>query len=152
MPTVTLADFRAARDAFADSVVFPDDVVNFYLPIALGAVSAERWGDAYTAGVCLVIAHYATIAAVDAQATEAGGVGGLRAGPIASESGDKVSVSFATTAVTDPNAGDWNATTWGRQYWQLAKLYGAGPLQVGAGPSFGSNYLDAGTYPYFPWV
>lgn len=149
---VTLGGFRAQLAAFADSTTFPDADVEFYLRIANGTVNADRWGDLYASGVCLLVAHYITLAAVNNHTNEMGGIGGLRAGPIASESGDKVSVSFATNAVTDPKAGDFNATTWGRQYWNLAMLMGAGPLQVGVPSPTDPVYVGISSYPYFPFA
>jgi hypothetical protein len=41
-----------------------------------------------------------------------------------------VSVSYDTAAVTLTDAGHWNATTYGIQFWQLQQMAGAGGILV----------------------
>ncbi len=142
---VTLADFRSGMTAFQDSNVFSDDDVIFYLDIANRTVNADRWKELYAKGVMLQVAHYATLAALARKEMAMGGVGGIRAGAISSETGDMLSVTFDASSVMSDGAGQWNATVYGRQYWQLSQLFGAGPLQSGVpGPC---DPIYAGAWP-----
>ncbi len=131
MVTVTPDEFRASLSAFADPTYYPDGDVQFWLTIAGNLVNPDRWGDLAPFGVMLATAHYLTMAGLSRMEAEAGGIGGLRAGPIASEHGDKVGVSFDTQSAVEEGAGHWNMTTWGKQYIALARLHGAGPVQIG---------------------
>jgi hypothetical protein len=51
-------------------------------------------------------------------------------GPVASKSIDKVSVSYDTAAAAMKDAGDFNLTTYGVRYLRIAKMMGAGGLQL----------------------
>jgi hypothetical protein len=52
------------------------------------------------------------------------------AGPIASKSVGGVSISYDVGAVTIENAGHWNGSQYGIQFYQLAMIVGAGVTQL----------------------
>lgn len=135
--SMTIAQFRAScGGAFKDSAVYPDPDVQFWLAAAKTLLVAERWGgedsDLYKLGTQCFVAHYITVDALMTKEATMGGVGGLRAGPIASEGGDKVNVSFDMASVSEDGGGHWNQTVWGKRYYRLARMVGAGPVQVSA--------------------
>ena len=75
----------------------------------------------------LYVAHYLTIGG----STEANAMGvGANPNPVASKSVDGVSVSYDTSSAIETNAGFWNATAFGRELWQLMKIFGAGARQI----------------------
>lgn len=128
--TVTAASFRADFPEFASLVSFPDAQVSFWIALAGKLHAADRWGDLLDYGIELFVAHNLSIAARDAKAAATGGVGGGASGLLSAKAVDKVSASYDTGAVTIANAGNWNLTTYGTRYIQLAGMIGAGGVQL----------------------
>ena len=128
--TVSVSSFRSDFPEFASVVTYPDAQVAFWLGLAGKLHSVDRWGDLLDYGVELFMAHNLSIAARDAKAAATGGVGGGATGLLSSKSVDKVSASYDTGAVTIDGAGNWNLTTYGTRYIQLASMIGAGGVQL----------------------
>ncbi len=128
--TVTVSSFRADFPEFTSIVTYPDTQVAFWLGLAGKLHSADRWGDLLDYGIELFMAHNLSIAARDAKATSVGGVGGSASGLLSAKAVDKVSASYDTAAVTIAGAGQWNLTTYGTRYIQLASMIGAGGVQL----------------------
>jgi hypothetical protein len=149
MSNVTVDAFRQALPTFGDSAVYDDPTVQFWLTFADNVVNRERWGDAADQGIMMFVAHFITRDAVMAREVAANGIGGLRGGMISSEGADGVQVSFNVTATDLENGGHWNDTIWGKRYLQFSRLFGAGPIQVGAPPA-GTN-VSAYAYGSFPY-
>ena len=124
------AQFRGMFPAFADSAKYPDVMLVLWAGVAVSMVGASRWGEQVQLGRALFIAHNLTIDGMSGAEAARGGFAGLLRGPIVSESGDKVSVAFATANLMDPSAGHWNMTVYGVRYWSLMRIFGAGPIQV----------------------
>lgn len=127
------AGFRAAFPAFT-AELFPDARVAFWLSVGSKRISAERWDDLYEQGLCLFTAHNLTLER--AASLDPTGTGGMSAaaGPVTSESktvgpiSKSKSYSQATTA--NPAAGQWNATIYGQQLYELMRLIGVGGICV----------------------
>lgn len=132
---VAPAAFRALFPEFANSTTYPDATVSAWSAMAGKLLSAERWGDLADLGTGLFIAHNLVLATRDAAASSKGGVSGASGGVVASKSVDKVSVSYDTGATTVADGGAWNLTTYGVRYLQLARMVGAGGLQISPGAS-----------------
>ena len=81
-------------------------------------------------GIELVTAHHLVIALRDQTAAAVGGVPGVMTGPTSAKAVDKVSTSYDTSAATLDNGGFWNLTSYGARYLSLARMMGAGGLQV----------------------
>ncbi|WP_343724933.1 DUF4054 domain-containing protein [Herbaspirillum huttiense] len=124
------ATFRQHFPEFEDAGIYPDAQVTFWLTVAENLVNRERWGGLADQGVELVTAHHLVLARRDELASSVGGAPGLMTGPQSSKSVDKVSASYDTNAATVDGAGFWNLTTYGVRYVSLARLFGAGGLQV----------------------
>lgn len=129
-----VAGFRAAFPAFADSDLFPDARVQFWLTVGSKRLSAERWDDLLDQGLCLFTAHQLTLELAAAQDTAGTGGMSAAAGPAVSESktvgplSKSKSYNPATTAWT--NGATWNSTIYGQQFYELVQLVGAGGLVV----------------------
>ncbi|MCX5495375.1 DUF4054 domain-containing protein [Kaistia dalseonensis] len=128
--TVTVSSFRADFPEFASIVTYPDAMVAFWLTTAAKLLSIDRWAELLDLGTELFIAHNLALGARDQKAAVAGGIGGSSAGLVASKAVDKVSVSYDTGAAAIEGAGAWNLTTYGTRYIQLARMIGAGGLQL----------------------
>lgn len=129
--TVTVASFGESYPEFFTgpnpaSAVAADDWIAF----AKLMLNADRWGDALDMGVSLYVAHNLALQMTAARAGANGAAPGASSGPVASKSVDKVSVSYDTGAATLTDAGAWNLTTYGVRFLQLARMFGAGGIQL----------------------
>ena len=124
------ATFRADFPEFSSSVTYPDAQVNLWLGHAARLLPSDRWEDSLDLGTELFTAHYLALGRRDQMTANVGGVPGTVTGPQASKSVDKVSSSANTGAVILDNAGHWNMTTYGIRFLQLARMIGAGGVQI----------------------
>lgn len=157
----TTSDFRATFPAFGDRQGYPDAMIQIWLNLAGGtatqaaSLDASRWQQFWPLGVMLFAAHFIVLNKRDEQVAEAGGVpGNATSGPTASKSVGAASISFDVNSTTEQNAGFWNLTTYGRQFYRLSRMAGMGGVQVN-GPygGFGPDYLNGPAWPgvIYPW-
>ena len=116
--------FRSHFPEFTDVTAYPDSVITFWSGIAEQRIIQRRWEDLYDHGVELATAHYVTLATINAAAP--GQTGGL----VSSEGAGGVSVSFDTGAVALKDGGNWNQTSYGRMFLELARICGSGGMQL----------------------
>lgn len=131
---LTVFGFRESFPQFTEEL-FPDGRVGFYLKLAAKQLSRERWGDIWEEGAHLYVAHFLTLEKAASRAKDGAGGMDAAAGAVVSRSktvgGVSVSESRAGAAATaNLNAGHWNDTVYGKQYWQLVQLVGAGGVQL----------------------
>jgi hypothetical protein len=127
---VTIAQFRAAFPEFASTANYPDAQVQFWLDVAAKLLNVDRWYDLFDQGAMLFSAHHLVIARRDQLAGSSGGMPGAIQGAVASKSVDKVSVSYQNDSSLYQDAGFWNLTSYGLQYWNLVRMVGAGGIQL----------------------
>lgn len=127
---MTPAQFRQDFPEFSDTTRYPDSLVTLWLTVGASLVNECRWGELTDIGIELVTAHHLAIAARDQQAAAGGGIPGQASGPMSSKAVDKVSVSYDTGAASLADAGFWNLTSYGTRYLGLARLMGAGGMQL----------------------
>lgn len=122
--------FRERLPEFSDVGRYTDPVVEIQLSVAYRMLNADRWAEMLDDGVAWCAAHMLVITAAAISASDAGkAVGGI-SGPQASKSVGGVSVSYATQAVTFADAPFWNQSTYGIQLLTMARMIGAGGLQL----------------------
>lgn len=123
---MTPAEFLVLFPEFGDATKYPPARIQLYLMLAASRVSACAWGDAYDLGIALFTAHYlATMGAAGG-----GTGGGTIQGEVSSKKVGDVQVTYASTSNRDADAGWWNSTIYGRQWWDLNSLYGIGVVQL----------------------
>lgn len=124
--------FRAAFPEFADAARYPDAMLDFWSGIGerLMFPQKHRWDTVYDYGLQLFVAHNITIASQNVKAGAAGGVPGGVSGPTTSKSVGSVSVSYDAASSIELNAGHWNLTTYGKMLIHLARMIGAGGVQI----------------------
>lgn len=134
---MTPTDFRAIFPEFG-ATIYPDSLVTFWLSVAANLVDPTRWGALTNQGTALLTAHYLVLAneasqlsSAQAAASGAGSLGGV-VGPETSKSVDGVSVTQDIGSVTIEGGGNFNRTQYGVQYVQLARMMGAGGMQINA--------------------
>lgn len=128
-----VAGFRAAYPAFTEAL-HPDARVAFWLRVAGLRLSAARWGELLDDGMALFVAHHLTLERAAALATDGTGGKLAAAGHLASESkgvgGVSKSKGYAAGTTDWVNAGAWNQTIYGQQFYELMQLIGAGGIQA----------------------
>lgn len=129
-----VAAFREAFPQFTAELV-PDARIAFHLRVGDKLLSSARWGDLRDEGLGLYAAHQLTLELEAAK--DAAGTGGISAaaGPVTSETKTVGGVSHSATragaaaqGAALANAGQYNSTVYGQQYWQLVQIVGAGGM------------------------
>ncbi len=160
---ITPASFRTDLPEFADNTAFPDPVINYWIGIGVLLLVTTSWGlgsdpavsppkTVYDFGLEMFVAHNLALEAQAIKTATNGGIPGTGAagGVVASESVGSVSRSYDTSAGIIMDAGLWNTTIYGRRFYQLARLRGKGPVQIGPpqGPTVGGAWAGP---PVGPW-
>mgnify|MGYP002144695498 CR=1 FL=1 len=96
--------------------------------VAEGDEGRHSPGDRF--GVGLWVAHHLVIATKNQQAVDFGGQPGQSAGAMTSKSAGGVSAGYDFASVKEEGAGFWNETSYGRQFYRLSQMMGAGPIHV----------------------
>ncbi|WP_427183534.1 DUF4054 domain-containing protein [Bordetella bronchialis] len=125
-----VAKFRQDFPEFADETAYPDAEVTFFSGLAEQLLPECRWGTVWTYAVELFTAHQLVVARRNQQTAGAGGAPGAVSGPTTAKAVDKVSVSYDAAAVTLEDGGFWNMSSYGIQLLQLARMFGAGGIQL----------------------
>lgn len=150
--TITVASFRTAFPAYGDPTVYQDGQVQFYIDFAYQMLRSERWGSVIDQGASLFVAHFLSTDAL-AKAAGIGGIPGTGVGVVDAGTIDKVTFGKNVDAIMEPDAGHWGMTVYGLQFIRIARMMGAGPIQVGydSGP-WVSLYNGAWPGPFVgPW-
>jgi hypothetical protein len=125
--------FRTAFPEFSDTVKYPDQMVTFWSTIATNQVNCRAWKNMYSQGVQLYTAHELVLAAQNVKVAANGGSPGGSAGIAVNKTVGSVSVGYDAATTTEKDAGYWNQTTYGKQFFRLAMLFGAGAIQLVGG-------------------
>ena len=119
-----VSEFRQVFPAFSDSEKYPDVLIESTLELAQAFVTEKVWKSLRDRGVGLYAAHMIVInekAEKDPQKA---------LGVTQSKSVGPGSVSYNVQMATDAKAGHWNLSVYGLQFRRLARMMGAGPIQV----------------------
>lgn len=123
--------FRQDFPEFSNPSIYPDSLINFWLSVAQKLLNTSKWGDLLDQGYELYIAHNVSLARQNQREANVGGQPGVSKGPIASKSIDKVNIAYNSEASIEENAGYYNLTVYGQQFIRLARMMGAGGIQIG---------------------
>lgn len=130
MALMTVWQFRELYPSFTEAL-YPDFAVETRLALGEEFLSEKVWRKVAvrTHAVGLYTAHF--LAAYGS--TAAGGSGkesGSGMGVVSSKSVDGASISYDTGSTVEQGAGFWNSTPYGRELWQLMRVFGAGAVQL----------------------
>jgi len=150
-------EFDTSGDTDPQAVQFDPAQIQFWINRALRTLNPCRWDDSDDGprpsdldyGVELFTAHNLVLGAIDARDGQVGGIPGVAKGAIAATSAGDVAVSYDTANTMEFDAGHWNLTTYGKRFIRLARMMGAGPLQVGPDSCTGPNSGPAWSGPPF---
>ena len=124
---ISVDGFRTAFPEFADPEKYPDARIQFWLTLAQKMCDPSKWYDFYEEGAYLFAAHNLYLERERRLAGSAGGIGPVSS--ISKSVGDvSKSVSMSTGHYDD--AGQWAATVYGQQYWDLMQMIGTGAIQL----------------------
>lgn len=123
--------------------------IAFWLNIASKMLNQNRWPDPdiYNLGIEMFAAHHVALETLAARDMQVAGVPGVAAGIVAGKSAGDVSITYDTGSVVEFDAGHWNYTVYGKRFIRLARLAGAGPIQVNIGCGPGSTGMATGAWP-----
>lgn len=125
-----IGKFRTSFPEFADPVAYPSGQITFWATLAEQMVRQCIWKDSWVAGVNLYVAHEITLAAQNAKTASVGGVPGTSGGIANTKTVGSVTVGYDTTSTAEKDAGYWNLTNYGKQFIRLARIFGAGAIQL----------------------
>lgn len=128
--TVTVQSFRVAFPVFNDPAKFSDPEIQFWLNFAALRHNAARWLDMLDFGYQLFVAHNLSLQYNAREAQKAGQGAGTIQGVLTSVSAKGVSWTREAPP-TNPNDSHWGLTIYGTQWRELARMMGAGGLQIG---------------------
>ena len=121
---VTPTTFKARYTEFAST---SDARVQVYIDDAELEMNESQWGDLYDRGLSALTAHLLSIADKNAAS---GGAGTSLTGGVSSRSVGSVSVSFGTSSSSGSAEDFYLSTSYGADYWRLAKMVGLGIVAV----------------------
>ena len=124
------ATFRQKMPMFLDVNLFPTAQFNMYLKLGKKLLLESRWEDLLDEGLTWFVAHYLTLYARDIALMAAGGIAGKVVGNETAKSVDSVSKSIDVSGIIIQDAGHWNQTSYGIQFYQLMMMVGAGGYQL----------------------
>lgn len=132
MSDLTLEEFLDRFPEFSDKNEYPLSKIEYRLKMAVKFCSNIPFYDEDTKKHVqgLHVAHFLA-AGGPASASGSGaapGAGSL--GVVTGKSVDGASVSYDSTTAAEEGAGFWNATAYGREFWQLMQMFGAGGIQL----------------------
>ncbi|WP_387467163.1 DUF4054 domain-containing protein [Photorhabdus sp. RM323S] len=129
LPTVD--QFRTDFPEFSDKTHYPDTAIHFYLSQADKLLDQNVHGDQFVYLAELFTAHYVELKGKAIVGVSISGNVNTAAGGVAtSKSVDKISVSYDVSGIINPDAGFWNNTAYGREFFWLWSMFGAGGRQL----------------------
>jgi hypothetical protein len=147
--TITPASLRAIMPEFSDLVAYPDAAINFWLADAYTILNPQRWAASLDKGAMLYTAHMIVMGKRRADAANRGGTPGQVKGPISSQGVGPASVSYDTGSVIEKDAGFYNSTDYGTQFYNLMMLAGMGGAYVSGAiqQGFATGLTNTGLFP-----
>ncbi|MDU5474016.1 MULTISPECIES: DUF4054 domain-containing protein [unclassified Pantoea] len=123
--------FRTDFPEFSDTTRYPDPSVDFYLGMADTLLNQDVHGDKFVYLAELFTAHYVELRGRALAVVGAGGgVNSAGGGVMTSKSVDKVSASYDVSGIINPDAGFWNSTAYGREFFWWWSMFGTGGRQL----------------------
>jgi hypothetical protein len=136
--------FRNDFSEFADKNAYPDSTICFWVGVASMFINRERWCEALCLGVELYTAHQLVLEKQAIDTVQAGGWPGLNKGLINNESPGAITIGYDAASTVEESGGHWNLTVYGTRFLRIARMMGAGPIQIGPG---GGGFGAAGSVP-----
>jgi len=125
-----IAKFRVNFPEFNSAEQYSNETITFWGGLGELLVRSSIWKDAWNQGMSLYVAHQLVLAHQNTQAAAVGGSPGQQGGIANSKTVGSVTVSYDSTTSNETDAGFWNLTTYGKQFFRLTQIFGAGCIQL----------------------
>lgn len=129
-PSFDVGKFRTAFPEFGDKTVYSDQQIDFWAALGAQMVRYCIWTTCWQQGMSLYVAHQITLAAQNAKASASGGMPGTSGGVPNNKTVGSVTVGYDSQSTSEKDAGWWNLTNYGKQFIHLARIFGAGAVQL----------------------
>lgn len=130
MPVFDVPQFRKNFPEFSDSEKYPTSQINFWLGLAEQLVIPSVWCNSWSAGVSLYVAHEITLATQNNKTSKFGGTPGTFGGVANNKTVGGATIGYDSNTTSEKDAGYWNLTNYGKQFIRLARIFGAGAIQL----------------------
>ena len=130
---ITSQQFRMDYPEFASTSIFPSSQIDYWLTMGYSFLNADRWGDQLTVGVELFAAHNLSLEGKAQLDAKDNGVPGYSPGLIIAKTVGPVGIKYENKVTQENNSGHWGFTIYGLRFIRIARLMGAGPMQIGIG-------------------
>ena len=124
------SQFRTDFPEFGDASIYPDAQVNIWLNAAKSFVDPCRWGDMANLGIELFTAHNLVLWLQNFKALANGRAGSGATGNISQKRVADGSISYDNTSGAEADGGQFNLTTYGKQFVNYRDMFGAGAVQL----------------------
>jgi hypothetical protein len=131
LPAATINQFRADYPEFANPATFTDSAIRYWMNVAYLLLNAYRWGRMIGVATELFVAHNLLLEARAQQTALAGGLPGESKGAITNQGAGAVTLGYDAASTLQTGAGHWNQTEYGNRFIRTARMFGAGPIQIG---------------------
>lgn len=125
-----MAAFRIAFPEFSSTSLYPDQLIAFWSGIATQMVLPNIWTTMWQQGVSLYVAHELTLAGQNVKAAQVGGTPGQQGGIANNKTVGGVTVGYDSQSNSEKDAGYWNLTNYGKQFFRLMKIFGTRAVQL----------------------
>lgn len=122
--------FRSAFPEFTNTEVYPTAMIEFWADLAECQVRKCVWKKKWAAGVNLYVAHELVLAAQNVRTAKFGGAPGTFGGIANNKTVGTATVGYDSVSASEKDAGYWNLTNYGKQFYRLTQIFGAGALQL----------------------
>lgn len=127
---MNIAQFRLDFPEFTDTARYPTTQIMFWSNVGDQLLNECVWGDLKPFALELYTAHQITLAAQNELTATNGGFPGQSGGIANNKTVGSVSVGYDSNVTSYANAGWWNLTNYGKQLYNLIRLFGAGCIQL----------------------
>lgn len=128
--TFVVGTFRETFPEFSSVEKYPDSLISGWAAFATAMVNPRAWKNQTAMGINLYVAHEITLEAQSIAASKIGGTPGGQAGVVNTKTVGSVTVGYDVQATSEKNAGWWNLTTYGKQFYRLLRIFGSGVVQL----------------------
>lgn len=125
--------FNTVGQTDPDQVQISPASITFWLNVADKMLSQDRWGSMRDLAQEMFAAHNVILEVLAQRDMDVGGVPGVATGMVAGKSSGDVQIAYNNAAVLEIGAGHWNYTIYGMRLYRMMMMFGAGPIQLGAG-------------------
>jgi Protein of unknown function (DUF4054) len=130
---VNAQQFRADYPEFGSSTMFPSTQIEYWLNVAYSFLNSDRWGNQLPIGIELYVAHNLSLEAKAQLDAKDNGVPGYSPGLVIAKTVGPVGIKYENKITQEKDSGHWGFTIYGLRFIRMARLMGAGPMQIGLG-------------------